>query len=92
MRYTMKVYVKLFATLVQSVPEAIRAHNPQEIRAGSPLGIELPEGSLLSDLVDHLELPREEVKVAFVNGRARKLDCRLSAGDEVGIFPPIGGG
>jgi len=39
-----------------------------------------------------LNLPREEVKVAFVNGRTRPLDWPLQPEDEVGIFPPIGGG
>jgi molybdopterin synthase sulfur carrier subunit len=87
----MKVYVKLFATLIRSVPDALRARYP-EIRSGTPLTIELPEGSTLADLVADLGLPREEVKVMFVNGRAQESDYCLSDKDEVGIFPPIGGG
>jgi molybdopterin converting factor small subunit len=88
----MKVYAKLYATLIQTVPQAVKGRHPQGIRAGHPLVIEMPEGSTLSDLVDHLALPREKVRVAFVNGRAQKFDYRLHAGDEVGIFPPVGGG
>jgi len=52
----------------------------------------LPEGATIADLIHHLNLPAEEVKLAFVNGRARPEDWRLEPGDEVGIFPPVGGG
>jgi molybdopterin converting factor small subunit len=88
----MIIRFKLFATLIQSVPETLRERYPQGIRAGSPLEIDLPEGSTLADLVDRLTLPREKVRVIYVNGRARKLDYRLVPGDEVGMFPAIGGG
>ena len=88
----MKVQVKLFATLAQSVSGPILAHHPKGIRPGTPLEVELPEGSTLADLVAHMSLPREELKLTFVNGRAQELDYRLVPGDEVGLFPPIGGG
>jgi sulfur-carrier protein len=88
----MKVYVKLFATLVQMVPEPIRERYPQGIHAGRPLEVELPEGSTLADLVEHLSLPRDKVRIVYVDGRAKTLDHRLAAGNEVGLFPPIGGG
>ena len=88
----MKVYAKVFATLVQSLPKAVLARYPQGIRSGSRLEVELPDNSTVADLVDHLELPREEVKVTFVNGRAQPLGHILLSGDQVGIFPPIGGG
>ena len=88
----MKITVRLFATLVNFVPEAIAAQYPQGIRAGQSFEMELREGSTLADLVAHLALPSDQTKVAFVNARARALDYRLEAGDEVGIFPPIGGG
>ncbi|MFZ5918986.1 MAG: MoaD/ThiS family protein [Chloroflexota bacterium] len=87
----MKVYVKLFATLIRSLPDTIRARYP-DIRSGVPLTVELPEGSTLDDLVAHLDLPRQEVKVMFVNGRAQEADYRLSEDDQVGLFPPVGGG
>ena len=88
----MKVQVKLFATLAQSVSGPFLAHHPKGIRPGTPLEVELPEGSTLADLVAHMSLPREELKLTFVNGRARELDYRLVPGDEVGLFPPVGGG
>lgn len=79
----MNIYVKIFATLIRFVPG---------VRAGVPLEIDLPTGSTLADLVARLALPPDEVKVIFVNGKKQKQDYRLTAGDEVGIFPPIGGG
>ena len=88
----MQIQAKLYATLIRVVPDRISARYPQSVRAGAPLDIELPEGSTLADLVDHLGLPPEKVRVIFVNGRVRQRDHVLTAGDEVGIFPPVGGG
>ena len=88
----MKISVKLFAFFTKTVSEAVRNRYPEGIRTGIPFEVELPEGSTLADLVDYLALPREQIKVTFVNGRARRLDHPLKPGDEVGIFPPVGGG
>jgi molybdopterin converting factor small subunit len=88
----MKVSVKLFATLARNASGAILAEYPQGIPAAHPVQVELPQSSTLADLVDYLGLPREQVRITFVNGRAQGLDHPLAAGDEIGIFPPIGGG
>ena len=88
----MQVSVRLFAFLTKTVSDAVLAQHPEGIRAGIPIEVALPEGSTLEDLVDYLALPREQIKVTFVNGRAQKLDYGLQPGDEVGIFPPIAGG
>jgi len=88
----MKVYVKLFASLARSVSRMGQVQFPQGFRAGTALEVELPQDSTLADLVGYLGIPDEQVKVTFVNGRAQGLDHPLEPGDEVGIFPPIGGG
>jgi sulfur carrier protein ThiS len=88
----MRIQAKLFATLTKLVPDRIRDCYPQSARAGSRMDIELPEGSTLADLVDHLGLPQEKVRVIFVNGLVRPRDYVLAPQDDVGIFPPIGGG
>jgi molybdopterin converting factor small subunit len=88
----MKVTVKLFANLARSASGAILAQYPQGIPTAHPLEVELPQESTLADLVDYLGLPTEQVKITFVNGRAQELHHRLEPGDEIGIFPPIGGG
>jgi molybdopterin converting factor small subunit len=79
----MRVRVKLFAVLRQYVPGAVY---------GEPINVDLSDGATLADLVEQLKLPLEETKVTFVNGRARNLDWQLAHDDEVGIFPPVGGG
>ena len=79
----MYVKVRLFATLRRHVADAA---------SGNAIEVELPDGATIADLIAALELPSDEVRVIFVNGRAREEDWQLAPGDEVGIFPPIGGG
>lgn len=79
----MRVRARLFATLSRYYANA---------RPGVSFDIEVPEGTTVGDLITRLNLPSEEVKVVFVNGRARPNHWPLQAGDEIGIFPPIGGG
>ena len=88
----MEVRVRLYATLAQAVPEELIAGDAQRVRAGTPLEVELPEESTVSDLIARLELPAEKVRVVFVDGKVRGRDFRLSPGDEVGLFPAVGGG
>ena len=80
----MRVIIKLFAGL--------KNYAPVTGLPGTPFEIELSEGSTLQDVVAHLNLPKEEVKIAFVNGIIQEMDCVLKSGDEIGIFPPVGGG
>jgi molybdopterin converting factor small subunit len=42
--------------------------------------------------LDQLKIPVEEAKITFVNGIIQELDYEIKSGDEIGIFPPIGGG
>jgi len=79
----MKIRVKLFATF--------NRFRPGEL-AGKPFEMEVPDSISLKELINRLNIPQEEVKVCFVNGRAQDLEVNLFDGDEVGIFPPIGGG
>ncbi len=79
----MQIRVKVFATLTRYVAG---------VRAGTPMDVEVPDGATLDDVVAQLQLPQAEVKTVFVNGRAQSLADALSPGDEVGIFPPVGGG
>jgi molybdopterin synthase sulfur carrier subunit len=79
----MRVSVKVFATLRRYLPEE---------RANHAFDLEVPDGATLEDVVRLIGLPSAEVKVTFVNGRTEALSYALREGDEVGIFPPIGGG
>jgi molybdopterin converting factor small subunit len=82
-RMRMQIRVKLFATLGRYALSGA---------SGVPFEMELSEGAILDDAVKQLKLPREEVKVFFVNGRARPIDWPLAEGDEVGISPLVAGG
>ena len=79
----MEVKVKLFATLGQYAPDG---------ESAKPFVVEVEQGATLNTLFDKLDIPEESVRVKFVNGRARKEDYILQPDDEVGFFPPIGGG
>ena len=77
------VYVKLFATLRQRLPN---------LGIGEKRALSLPAGATVGQLLLHLKLPADLVKIVFVNHRIQGEDYPLSDGDVVGIFPPVGGG
>jgi molybdopterin converting factor small subunit len=77
------VWVKLFATLRQRYPH---------LGIGEPMAVELPEGTTAGQLLEHLQIPHDQVKIVFVNNVIRDRDHLLAGGDEVGVFPPVGGG
>ena len=79
----MHVNVKLFATLVRFKDGS---------RAGRPFEVELPDGSVVQDLIDYLKIPPEETHVIFINNIIEESDSKLKDGDVVGMFPPVGGG
>ncbi len=78
-----RVKVKLFATLRSYVPG---------LGIGEALEAEVSPNTSLEDLLAHLGVPYEEVKVVYVNNVCRDLSYRLVDGDRVGIFPTVGGG
>jgi len=77
------VRVKLFATL--------RRHCPH-LGIGEPMPVEVAEGTTVGQLLDHLRLSADEVKIVFVNNTVREAGHVLHDGDGLGIFPPVGGG
>ena len=79
----MRVRVKLFATLARFSAGGL---------PGTPFMVELPAGATLQDLVEQLSIPVEETKVTFINGIVQPLEQVLQAEDDIGIFPPVGGG
>ena len=57
------------------------------------LELHLPEPTFLIELARQLGLPEGEIAVVAVNGRAARLeDARVSDGDRVELYPPLGGG
>ena len=59
----------------------------------SRLQIHLDEPVLLLSLLERLKIPAAEIAVAIVNKHAVDLDsAQVSDGDNVELFPPVGGG
>jgi molybdopterin synthase sulfur carrier subunit len=79
----MIIRVKLFTRLADYVPG---------VKSGEPFEVEVKNGATMADLIDQLKLPGKEAKLLFANGLAKSPDYLLKNNDEVGIFPPIGGG
>lgn len=73
------VEVRLYATL--------RKYHP-DLGIGESLLITLDDGAKLGDLFDKLKIPKEEIKVVFVNGKWEPESYLLQDGDRIGIFPP----
>jgi molybdopterin synthase sulfur carrier subunit len=80
---SVQVKVKLFASLARFSPGGL---------PGTPFEVTIHVSATVRDLLVQLHIPGEETKVAFVNGIIQDLNWVLKPGDEIGIFPPIGGG
>lgn len=78
----MRIEVRLFATLRRCTPE-----HPD----GRQL-LELPEGATVGEAADRLGVARAEIHLAMVNGIGVDLERRMTEGDRLGLFPPVGGG
>ena len=74
------IEIKLFASLKKYLPANSACYYPVE--PGTPLSV----------LLDQLSIPKDEVKLIFVNGVKKDMSVFLNGGERVGIFPPIGGG
>lgn len=46
----------------------------------------------LTELLPLLGIPKEEIVIALINGKAAPMDKPLTEGDVVSLFPLIGGG
>jgi molybdopterin synthase sulfur carrier subunit len=79
----MIVKVKLFATLRKYLPN---------VELGKTSEFSLDPGTPIFRLYQILGIPEEDVKLAYVNGIYCESHTILKDGDEIGIFPPIGGG
>jgi len=79
----MNVDIRLYATLTRFLP--MGAKNKSCI-------LDLPEPSVVGDVIKILGLPDKSVKLIFINGVHAALHTALKDGDRVGLFPPVGGG
>jgi sulfur carrier protein ThiS len=54
--------------------------------------IELDRAKTVRELLLDSNIPEQEVAIIMINGKRRQLETILSEGDEVSLFPLIGGG
>jgi molybdopterin converting factor small subunit len=65
-------------------------YNPQP---GSWLEVELEGPSPLREVLVKLDIPTSEIHLCAINGELTELsEAVVSGGDEVKLFPPVGGG
>ena len=79
----MKISVNLFATLARFKPENT---------GRDPWKMECPEGTTIEDLLGLLHVPSAKARIVFINNVHANKGTILKDGDQVGIFPPVGGG
>lgn len=77
----MKVDLKCFATLVSQ----------DSCNYKDSTSYDLNDGQTVEDLMKHVGVASEDVKIAFVNSRRVDFDTVLSDGDRVGLAPAVGG-
>lgn len=53
---------------------------------------EYPEGTTVGDVVDGLSIARDEIGVLMINSRHCIFDTTPQEGDQLAIFPVVGGG
>lgn len=81
----MKINLRLFADLRMLAPVAKTA--------GANISLDLRPDATIADLLQVLKIPPERARVVFINGRAQdNPSFVLTEGDDIGIFPPVGGG
>ena len=54
--------------------------------------VELHEGASVTDLLEELKIPLQDVGIVMVNARSGTFQQRLKAGDRITFIPPVGGG
>ena len=77
------VQVRLYALL--------RDYHPGPDKS-KPLSVTVPNGTIVSDLVEVLKLPAGLLRNAFINNASCDLDTYLQDCDSISLFPPVSGG
>ena len=60
---------------------------------GAPsVDVQIEPGQTVRDVLEKLGVPPGQTRIIFVNSRAGELSQPLEGGEQLGIFPAIGGG
>lgn len=79
----MKIRLKLYASLRKYLPNA---------QLGEETIMEISKGTTVKNILDILNIEKEQAKIVFVNSTHQTLDYELQNNDLLVIFPPVGGG
>lgn len=79
----MHLEVRMYSGLEKLMPGA---------RFGQPIQVNVTEHFTCRMLLDRLNIPEKEVFIVLVNGINKGLDEELADGDQVALFPAVGGG
>ena len=75
-----QVKVNLYATLRKYI-------------GGAPsVEVEIDPGQMVGQVLGGLGVPADQTRIIFVNNRAAELSHVLQGGEQLGVFPAIGGG
>lgn len=72
------IEVKLFATFREGREKIIHL-DPEKFHTAQ-------------NVIDFLQIPREEVAICLINGFHSKVEDEIKSGDVLALFPPVGGG
>lgn len=75
-----EVQVKLYATLRKYVGGT------------ASVEVDIDPGQTIETLLEQLGVPPDQTRIIFVNSRAAGLSHPLQGGEQVSVFPAIGGG
>jgi len=78
-----RINVRLFATLTRKFPD----YDPRK-----GIEVEMKEGALFEDLLQTLNLSKQEAKSIYVSGISKKMADPIEDRDQVKIFTLIVGG
>lgn len=79
----MRITVKLYASLSSLIPQNASADGAI---------IDVKDGTKVNELLEELRIPKDSIKIVFLNGVQSKGDEVLKEGDRLAVFPPIAGG
>lgn len=54
--------------------------------------LEMPNEIMTSELLEKINIERDEVAILLVNGIIKTSDTKLKDKDIISLFPPVGGG
>jgi molybdopterin converting factor small subunit len=75
-----QVQVQLYAALREYVGRA------------PSVQVDIAPGQTVRQVLEQLGVPIDKARIIFVNARAAGLDDPLRGGEQLGVFPAIGGG